>query len=76
MEVKVVMAWLGTRAKRIKITIDHNDVDATLTWFPILVYLSDSLGITGVDVTPIFNEIGGNPYKIAVTKNILNKIKF
>lgn len=63
------MAWLSDWAKRIKITIDHNDVDAGLSHFPVLVYLSLSSGITGVDVTCIFDEVGANSKKIAVTKS-------
>lgn len=61
--------WLPYWAKRIEITIDHNDVDTTLTWFPVLLYLSDSSGITGTDVSCIFDEVGANSLKIAVTSD-------
>lgn len=63
------MGLLGTWAKRIKITIDKDDIDATLTWFPVLLYLSGACGIgNAYDVTPIFDEVGANSLKIAVTK--------
>jgi len=34
----------GTYAKRIKITIDHNDIDSDLTWFPVTVFLTATQG--------------------------------
>jgi len=63
------MAWLADWKYRREITIDHNDVDATLTQFPILVYLSSSSGIGDDDVTSIFDEIGANRKKIAITQS-------
>lgn len=61
--------WLTNWAKRIEITIDHNDVDTAQTWFPVLLYLSYESGITDVDVTCIFDEVGENSLKIAVTSD-------
>jgi len=61
------MTWLSGWNKRIKITIDKDDVDANLTDFPALIYLSGSSGINGKDVTAIFDEVGANSLKIAVT---------
>lgn len=60
--------WLDTWAKRIKITLDHNDIDADLVWFPILVHLSASSGPYNRDVTCVFDEVGANSKKIAITK--------
>jgi len=61
------MAWLSGWAKRRQITIDHNDIDEDLTDFPVLLHLSASSGINGADVTSIFDEVGANRKKIAVT---------
>ena len=56
-------------AKRVKLIIDQNDIDAALSNFPILVYLSTSSGRNGDDVSYIFDELtsDGNRKKIAVT---------
>jgi len=43
------MAWLAGWDKRIKITIDHDDIDAALVNFPILIYLSGASGIGDID---------------------------
>lgn len=63
------MGWLTGWAKRIKLTLDHDDIDAALSNFPVLIYLSSSSGIGGIDVTCVFDEIGANSLKIAVTKS-------
>jgi len=61
--------WLGTWAKRVKITVDSTDIDQDLTYFPVLIHLSSACGKGGVyDLTPVFDEVGGNSKKIAVTK--------
>lgn len=36
------MAWLSGWSYRVKIIIDHDDIDVSLTDFPVLVYLSSS----------------------------------
>ena len=59
--------WLDGWDYRVKITIDSGDVDAELTDFPILIYISDSSGINGENVSFIFDEVGSNSLKIAVT---------
>lgn len=59
--------WLTGWNKRVKITIDSGDVDTALTDFPILIYLSNSSGINGEDITFVFDEVGINSLKIAVT---------
>ncbi len=63
------MAWLGNWAKRIKLTIDSGDVDAALSDFPILVYLSTSSGRNSDDVSAVFDELllDANRKKIADT---------
>ncbi|NQU73292.1 MAG: hypothetical protein HQ547_01100 [Candidatus Omnitrophica bacterium] len=62
-------AWLGTWAKRVKLSIDNGDINAPLSDFPILVRLSSSSGINNEDVTAVFTEVGANDKKIAVTKS-------
>ena len=59
--------WLAGWDYRVKITIDSGDVDEALTDFPVLIYISDSSGIDGENVSFIFDELGGNSLKIAVT---------
>ncbi|MEM3356996.1 MAG: DUF2341 domain-containing protein [Candidatus Bathyarchaeia archaeon] len=64
------MGWLSGWDKRVKITIDHNDVNEALSNFPILLYLSASSGLSAADVTFIFDELQHNDTnrkKIAVT---------
>ena len=60
--------WLGGWDKRVKITVNSSDIDEILTDFPILIYLSNSSsGENDADVSFIFDEIGSNRKKIAVT---------
>ena len=63
------LRWLDAWAKRIQISIDHNDIDAALSDFPHLVYLSASSGHSDKDVTCIFDELesDANRKKIAIT---------
>lgn len=64
------MAWLGTWTKRVKLTIDQTDIDATLANFPILVHLSIASGRFDDDVSFVFDELQNdtNRKKIAITK--------
>jgi hypothetical protein len=64
-----VRKWLSGWDKRVKITIDHNDVSSDLTDFPVLIYLGDSSGQNNEDVTFVFDELAsdGDRKKIAVT---------
>jgi hypothetical protein len=62
-------SWLSGWEKRVKITIDQNDVDSDLSNFPLLVHLSSSSGWNSDDVTFIFNEISDNSEKIALTQS-------
>jgi len=63
------MAWLNGWAKRVKLTIDHDDIDAALENFPILLYISDSSGHGSKDISCVFDELTSddNRKKIAVT---------
>ena len=64
------MAWLSGWDKRIKITVDASVLtDANdLTQFPLTLICKAGLaGIGDVDVSCIFDEVGANGLKIAVT---------
>jgi hypothetical protein len=65
------LAWLGTWANRLKISISNTVVDATLTDFPVMVKLSTASGIGDVDVSAVFDELASdaNRKKIAVTSS-------
>lgn len=65
------MGWLAGWGKRVKLTIDQNDIDAALSDFPVLVYLSTSSGRGPDDVSFVFDELvnDANRKKIAVTKS-------
>ena len=65
------MAWLGTYAKRIKVTISNTNIDtANLTHFPLLLTLGTSVGTGSTDVSCVFDELtsDANRKKIAITK--------
>jgi len=66
-ESKGIEGWLAGWANRIKISINHNNVDNPLSNFPVLVYLSNSSGYNDADVTPILDELENNSKRIAVT---------
>lgn len=59
--------WLCGWGKRVRLIIDHNDITAPLSNFPVLLYLSTSSGRGGDDVSFVFSEVGSNSKKIAVT---------
>jgi hypothetical protein len=54
---------------RREIKIDNTKIDATLTHFPVLLKLGSSVGISSKDVRSIFDEVGANSKKIAITKS-------
>ena len=60
--------WLAGWDKRIRIDVDADKVDGDLTFFPVLVKLSSSSGIGADDTTVVFDELGANSLKIAVTQ--------
>lgn len=51
------MAWLGTWAKRRKITVDADQIDSDLTHFPVPIVLGTSVGQSNQDVSDIFDEL-------------------
>ncbi|MFQ5867830.1 MAG: DUF2341 domain-containing protein, partial [bacterium] len=61
--------WLSGWGKRVKITTDNTDIDSALSNFPVLIYLSSASGRDSPkdDVTFVFDEVGSNSKKIAVT---------
>ena len=68
--------WLSGWAKRTRLTIDHNDIAAPLTDFPVSVYLSTASGRNNDDVTFIFDELqsDANRFKIAATDDNCNEL--
>jgi hypothetical protein len=64
-----VSNWLAGWNQRVKLTIDHNDVDSSLSNFPALIHLSTSSGRNDDDVSFVFDELqnDANRLKIAVT---------
>jgi len=59
------MALLAGWDKRIKLDIDYtNKIGASVTWFPVTIFLKDANG----DSTKVFTEITTNSRKIAITK--------
>ena len=62
--------WLGTYAKRIKVTASNTNVDSDLTHFPLLLTLGTSVGTGSDDVSCVFDELtsDANRTKIAVTE--------
>lgn len=63
------MNWLPGWSKRVKIIINHDDIDSNLIDFPVLVYLSASSGYNNKDIGFIFDELknNSNRKKIAIT---------
>jgi len=67
-KVKATPGWLSDWDFRIQIDIDSGDVDDSLSSFPVLIFLSNSSsGIYDEDVSCVFDEVGANSQKIAVT---------
>lgn len=62
------MAWLDGWGNNIfRFTIDHTKIDSNLSNFPLLVTLSGSCGTNNYDASHIFDELGSNKKKIAIT---------
>ncbi|OEU68515.1 MAG: hypothetical protein BBJ57_07495 [Desulfobacterales bacterium PC51MH44] len=59
----------GNWVKKVKITIDKDQIDEDLYDFPVGIYLSASSGIDNDDMSPVFDELtlDANRKKIAVT---------
>ena len=60
-------SWLGSWAKRVKVTIDASKVGGALVNFPVMLHLSASSGVGSANVSDIFSLFGTNREKIAVT---------
>ncbi len=62
-------SWLSSWSNRVRITIDETKIDADLSDFPVLVHLSSSSGVSGVDLSYVFDALGSdaNRKKIALT---------
>ena len=58
-------AWLSGFNKRIKLTADNTKIDSDLTQFPLTIFLKSGNG----DTTKVFDEVGANKLKIAVTES-------
>lgn len=52
------------------LTISGALISGTLTDFPVLIMLSSGTGITNFDVTTVFDELGSNSKKIAITSTV------
>jgi len=52
---------------RIQFDVSSANIDAALTHFPLLLTLSTSTGTNSADVSAVFDEVGANSKKIAVT---------
>jgi len=63
------MAWLDGWAKRIKLTVDNANIDNNLVHFPIPIFLGTSVGKSNRDLSEVFDDLGANDKKIAVTKS-------
>lgn len=61
--------WLDDWAFRTEITIDNTNIDSNLTHFPIPLILGTAVGQDTDDVSFIFDELGANSKKIAITKS-------
>jgi len=59
--------WLESHDNRISLEIDHSDLGAGLDQFPVALFITDSSGIGGTDLTLIFDEVGDDYTKVAVT---------
>lgn len=63
------MAWLGTWKYRFEITIDNTNVDSDLSHFPVPIILGTSVGQSSQDLSAIFDELGAESLKLAVTQS-------
>ena len=52
---------------RIKLSLDKTKINSNLTDFPVRIHLSSASGINNADLSDIFNKLGNNHKKIAVT---------
>jgi hypothetical protein len=63
----LIVNWhVPTAMYRFPLTITPDLITSTLTHFPVLIHLSSSSGVTGVDARLVFDEIGANYKKLSV----------
>jgi hypothetical protein len=63
----MAQSWLTGWSYRVEITIDSGKIDEALVDFPVLPYLSTSSGTDPDDVSFVFDELGAEKLKLAVT---------
>ena len=67
--------WLsGWSGHRVKLTVDQTDIDADLTNFPVLIYLSTSSGRGPDDVSFVFEPIIQKRCSIVIGKSDISEI--
>ena len=59
--------WLYGYGKRVTLTIGHGLIDGALVDFPVTIRLNSSAGLGSTDVTAVFDELGAEDQKLAVT---------
>ena len=63
-----VLPWnAGLWSRRIPLLVDYRHVDEDLYDFPVRLHLSGSSGISGADVRTVFQEVGSDYRKLAVS---------
>ncbi|MDP8231020.1 MAG: LamG-like jellyroll fold domain-containing protein [Candidatus Gorgyraea atricola] len=70
-EENLSVGWLGTWAKRAKVTVSNANIDEGLAHFPLLLTLGTAVGTGTDDISFIFDELtsDANRKKIALTKS-------
>ena len=61
--------WLSDWEYRINIIIDDDDISGDLSGFPLLLHINASCGKFDEDLTAIFDEIGVNGQRMAITES-------
>lgn len=60
--------WLDEEwGQRRQLAVDKADIDEDLSGFPVPIFINDSAGKDNKDVTSIFDEVGSDHKKLAVT---------
>jgi hypothetical protein len=59
--------WLSGWSNRIQLTIDNSKIDSNLINFPTLLSFGKSSGVNSRDLSSVFDTLGNNSKKIAVT---------
>ena len=61
------MGYLAGWKNRIKLTVDGTKIESTMSHFPILIKLNSGSGLNSFDSTRVFDELGADSLKLAVT---------